>query len=265
MAITKNTLQMNDRARRMQHLFDVPLIIAAILTLPFLLLQDGSGHGVWHITGYVGSILVWILFVVETIVMLSVVDSRRAWLMEHPLDIAIIILTPPVVSSSLQGLRALRILRLLRVLEIMPAISRLMKPSGLRFASVLALIVLVISAEAFHSTEKVSYGNSLYWAVTTMTTVGYGDISPHTTVGKVVACLVMLVGIGFFAILTGAIAQQFLSKEVAKFEDTEVDLVAKIRAISDELHSLEEQARRQLERSTSSGATSGTTGPHERL
>lgn len=242
---------MNERARRMQQLFDVPLIIAAILTLPFLLLQDGSGHGVWHTLGYVGSFLVWMLFLAETIVMLSVVDSRRQWLIAHPLDIAIIILTPPVLSSSLQGLRALRILRLLRVLEIMPALSRLMKPSGLRFASVFALIVLVISAEAFHSTENVSYGNSLYWAVTTMTTVGYGDIAPHTTTGKVVACAVMLVGIGFFAVLTGAIAQQFLATEVAKVEETELDLVTRIRAISDELHSLEEQARRQLEHSGS--------------
>jgi Ion channel len=48
--------------------------------------------------------------------------------------------------------------------------------------------------------------DGVWWAVTTMTTVGYGDITPRTNYGRVVAIVVMLVGIGFIALLTGALA-----------------------------------------------------------
>ena len=51
-----------------------------------------------------------------------------------------------------------------------------------------------------------------------MTTVGYGDMYPTTTLGRIIAILVMVVGIGFIALVTGAIAQRFLSEEVAQVE-----------------------------------------------
>ena len=56
--------------------------------------------------------------------------------------------------------------------------------------------------------------DGVWWAVTTMTTVGYGDIAPETNYGRVIAIAVMLVGIGFIALLTGAFAQRFLAGEV---------------------------------------------------
>jgi hypothetical protein len=60
------------------------------------------------------------------------------------------------------------------------------------------------SAAAFASAEpKHSAGDGIYWAITTMTTVGYGDLSPETNTGKVIAVGVMVVGIGFIALLTG--------------------------------------------------------------
>ena len=58
----------------------------------------------------------------------------------------------------------------------------------------------------------------MYWAITTMTTVGYGDLSPQTGGGKGLAAVVMLVGIGFVAILTGAVAERFLKPDVAEEE-----------------------------------------------
>jgi voltage-gated potassium channel len=57
--------------------------------------------------------------------------------------------------------------------------------------------------------------------VTTMTTVGYGDEYPRTTMGRVLAMAIMFIGIGFIAILTGAVAERFLSGEIEEVAETE--------------------------------------------
>ena len=85
------------------------------------------------------------------------------------------------------------------------------------------------------------------------TTVGYGDIHPEHTTGKVIVCPLMLVGIGFVAIITGAIAQRFLSGEVAEVEEAvetveQVDayVLREVREISQRLRALETAVERRL-------------------
>jgi voltage-gated potassium channel len=89
--------------------------------------------------------------------------------------------------------------------------SRMMK--GLRRYRVRVLIMLAVAivllgAAAFSLTQHVSYGLALYWSVTTATTVGYGDVTPHNTAGRIVACLVMITTIptvgAVFALVAGA-------------------------------------------------------------
>src|SRR5579871_4005573 len=72
----------------------------------------------------------------------------------------------------------------------------------------LAAIVLLIGASLFSLTQHVSFGLALYWAIVTATTVGYGDVTPHNTAGRVVAAAVMLTTIPIvgaaFALFAGA-------------------------------------------------------------
>jgi hypothetical protein len=83
-----------------------------------------------------------------------------------------------------------------------------------RYAAVLAALTAFGGGAAFAGAEKqVSTWDGFWWSVTTMTTVGYGDIYPHTTAGRLVAIFMMPVGIGFIALLTGAFAQRFLARE----------------------------------------------------
>jgi voltage-gated potassium channel len=59
----------------------------------------------------------------------------------------------------------------------------------------------------------------VYWAVSTMTTVGYGDVTPETEAGRAIAVAVMLVGIGFLTLVIGAISQRFIAAEVEQAEE----------------------------------------------
>jgi voltage-gated potassium channel len=79
----------------------------------------------------------------------------------------------------------------------------------------------------------------VYWAITTMTTVGYGDITPKSPEGKVLAILVMFVGIATATLVIGAMAERFLSRDVQQVEETEGDVLAEVREISARLARLE--------------------------
>jgi voltage-gated potassium channel len=85
-----------------------------------------------------------------------------------------------------------------------------------RFAAIVTLLVVVVTGAVkalvdsgdFHSTW-----DGIWWAVVTVTTVGYGDVLPRTVGGKVIAIVVMLVGIGFLSVLTATIASKFVQTE----------------------------------------------------
>ncbi|MEE8399276.1 MAG: ion channel [Desulfobacterales bacterium] len=83
-----------------------------------------------------------------------------------------------------------------------------------RVALIIVLVIFFGSGAFFYFEEKVSFGDALWWSVVTMTTVGYGDISPQTTGGRIVGFSVMLMGIGFLGLLTATIASAFIEKRL---------------------------------------------------
>ena len=64
-----------------------------------------------------------------------------------------------------------------------------------------------------HYIEQMDWENSIWWTIVTLTTVGYGDVSPKTSMSKILAILIMFVGISFLSMLTGTIATYFLNKK----------------------------------------------------
>jgi voltage-gated potassium channel len=229
------------------------MIAASLLTLPAIVLEDSHAHGLEHQIGLWLGAATWLMFFIEVVVMLSIVDSRRAWARSHVLDVVIVVLTPPFVFASLQGvrlLRALRLLRLLRVFRVAPVARQLFTPNGLRYIAVIALLVLIVAAEAFATAEHTSFGTGVYWALGTMTTAGSGNVIPHTNESKVVAGIVMIVGVGFFAVLTGAIAEQFFAAEEEELDEEARELVHDESELGARVHEIARQLQ-ELERELS--------------
>ena len=81
---------------------------------------------------------------------------------------------------------------------------------AVRVAALIAVMTALGGGAAFASAQgqQVSTWDGVWWAATTMTTVGYGDLYPHTDEGRFIAVVIMVVGIGFVAVLTAAIAQR---------------------------------------------------------
>jgi voltage-gated potassium channel len=87
----------------------------------------------------------------------------------------------------------------------------------------------IISGVLIHFTDKKNYpniGDGLWWAIQTVTTVGYGDLVPTSTAGRIVAALVMIVGIGFLTVITAAITSAFIESTRRRLQGTETDTLS---------------------------------------
>jgi voltage-gated potassium channel len=205
---------MDERAREIERRLEWPLLVAALLTIPAIAIEQSNVGEPWDTVAVALNWTIWTAFLLELVVMVHVTPKPGQWLRNHPLDVAIVVLTPPFLPASLQAARAFRLLRLVRLLRAAGLARRLLSTEGVRDAAVLALLTVLGGGASYAAVEKsqnLSAWDGVWWAMTTVTTVGYGDSYPKTDAGRVIALVVMLVGIGFVAILTAAAAERFMA------------------------------------------------------
>jgi voltage-gated potassium channel len=227
--------------------FEKPLLAAAVLSIPTTILQFTNVSEPLHTLGEALNWLIWLAFLAELVAMIWLIPNRARYLLTNPIDLAIVVFTPPFLKSGVQSIRVLRLLRVFRLLRLAPLTRVVFSMEGVKATAGLALLTAMVGGAGFAAEEGISFGNGVYWAVTTMTTVGYGDITPKTTEGKVIAVLVMLVGIGTAALVIGAVAQRFLAPSVEHVEVAEDDVLVQVREISARLGQLERALREQTQ------------------
>jgi voltage-gated potassium channel len=244
-------------SRTVARVFELPVIIAALLVIPVVVIESSSSlHEPWTTLAAYLNWVIWLVFVAELLAYLLVVPDRLRWIRQHPLEVAIVVLTPPLLPASLQAIRVLRLLRLLPLLRLAQLGRRAFSTEGLRFGGLAAALTALGGGAAFSAVEhQQSTWDGVWWALTTMTTVGYGDVYPKTVAGRIIGIVMMLIGIGLIAILTGAVAERFLARDVEAIEseiaeeaDSVDGLVLEVRAIRERLGELERRLQRtQLE------------------
>ena len=231
----------------MQSIFDVATVAAAILTLPVVVgLALDPPAGVETALEIVNWGL-WGVFAAELSTMVAVSSDRAGWLRRHPVTPAVVLVTLPAFA----GLELFRLVRLLRGRGARRIADGVTSAEGLRNVALLALLTVALGGLAFARVEPgIKVGDGLYWAVTTVTTTGYGDIVPTTSAGKALAVFVMLVGAAFLAILTGAIAQRFVGRwrggaSNASATAGEDAVLAKLEELGERLAALERAVTRR--------------------
>ncbi|HEX2741859.1 MAG TPA: potassium channel family protein [Rubrobacter sp.] len=191
----------------------VALIAAALLAIPVVIVQESGLGGFWEPLADALDWIIWGVFAANLVIMLAVVPDRRRWLFDNPIDVLIVVLTPPFLPATLKIARVLPVVRLVWLLLLAHRMRGLFSLNGLRYAALIVFTVVVGGGVVFVAVEPdqhLSTWDGLWWATETVTTVAYGDISPTTGLGRIVATVVMTTGIGFVALLTGALAQRFL-------------------------------------------------------
>lgn len=244
---------MDARARfeRFARLTDLPLAFLALLFVPTLLVEERSTAGWLHDAAIAVNWIVWLAFCAEYVGKMILAPSRKGYAKSAWFDLLIIVLSPPfLVPDALQSLRAVRILRLLRVVRAIAvaAIGLRQAAEALRtkrfhfVALATAVIVCVASLgilveERGHNPNIQSFGDALWWAIVTTTTVGYGDVSPTTGEGRLIAVGLMLVGIGFIGVFTATITSFLLEPSPTTDSNAAIDerlarIEAKLDAIA---------------------------------
>ncbi len=187
-------------------------LVAALLTIPSVVLDEVLGLPHWmQVAASILNWLVWGVFALTFVVWMQRSPHRWASVKQNPVLPLVVLLTTPVAPA---GLQMFRLLRLGALLGAAQHARRLFSLEGLRFAGIVLAIVVVGGGLIFvaveHSVQQLSIADGLWWAIVTVTTVGYGDIVPHTEAGRGVAVVVMVTGIGTAALLVGAASQRFV-------------------------------------------------------
>jgi voltage-gated potassium channel len=234
---------------------EVPVLTAVLLTIPALVLMSLDASGVLGAVADVLNWAIWSTFLVEFVVMLRIAPDNLRWLRHNVLDVVVLVLTPPFLPEPWH---VLWVLRLLRILDVMPVAGRVFRFNGFRYAAMLAFLAVVGGGIAYVELEPgadVDQFDGVWWAMTTISTVGYGDQYPVTTGGRIVGMALMVLGpvlIGLVATGVASMVTQRIERDLA---GDAADLAQDVEDVEEQLDEVEEDVqaltavdRRVLER-----------------
>ena len=222
-------------------LFDVLLLIAIVVSVLVVMLESVESIRTAHSRLLIGLELFFtLLFTVEYAVRIACTPRPLRYIFSFYGVVDLLAVLPTYLMLVLPGaqrLAVIRALRLLRVFRIFKLGHMLAEGSALRRAIwssrakisvflAFVLIAVVIVGSAMHLIEGPASGftsipQGMYWAIVTMTTVGYGDIAPQTAVGKIVAAAVMIMGYSMIIVPTGIVSAE-LAQGATRIVTTQV-------------------------------------------
>jgi voltage-gated potassium channel len=222
-----------------------PVVLAATLALvPVLIIETDATSGSWQQVALVANWVIWAFFVAELAAVLVFAPRKRAALRAHWLDVAIVVLTIPLLGQALAWLRLARFTRLARfaviVTRAIQAERRVTSGDTLRIAVLLTVTSIFVAGLAEYALGTEDFTNlwdAVWWAIVTVTTVGYGDVYPTTVQGRLIGIVLMFVGIGFLSLLTASVASRFVKQERGSEHDEVMETLRRIEADLAELKS----------------------------
>ncbi len=213
--------------------FDLVLLVVILYSVVIVMLEsipsiDSEYHGFLNISEWV----VTVLFTIEYILRIICIRRPSRYIFSF-FGIVDFLSTIPkylslfvIGSQYITAFRALRLLRVFRILKLVRFVGesnqllRALRASRAKiFVFIFFLMVIsVLLGTIMYLVEGPQNGfnsipHSVYWTIVTLTTVGYGDISPQTGLGQVIATLIMIIGYGIIAVPTGIVTSEYTAQK----------------------------------------------------
>ncbi len=223
---------------RAGRLFDILLLWAILISILVIMLESIPSLNRKYHTEF--KTLEWIftgLFTLEYLVRIWVVDKKPGYIFSFFGIIDFLSVLPSYIGLFVPGyhlllvIRAIRLLRIFRIFQLTAylkdsAIMGKAMLSSLRkiiiFLSIMIVVVMILGT-LMYGVEGPENGftsipKSIYWAVVTITTVGYGNLTPSTPLGEFIATVIMLLGYAIIAVPTGIVSAEMVRKSIATEE-----------------------------------------------
>ncbi|AFM19099.1 Kef-type K+ ransport system, predicted NAD-binding component [Mycolicibacterium chubuense NBB4] len=185
----------------------------------------------------------WALFAMDYVVRLWLAPRRWRWFYRHLFDLAIVVL------PLLRPLRLLRLVTLIAVLQ--RAAGRAIRGRVVLYTVSGAILLVFVASLAVLEAERgqpdahiVNFADALWWSMTTITTVGYGDMTPVSTTGRVIAVLLMIGGISLVGSITATLASWIVQRVADEDNAGRVVTTAHIERLMDEIQQLRGEVQR---------------------
>jgi len=199
---------------------DIAVILGALATIPLTVLQErGSTSQTLDTIDW----MVWSVFAIEFLFILCLSPRAQFRRFSTAADLAVVVLSFPLLPNLLALVRLARVVRLLRLTRLtavavlgLAALKEILGRRGLVYIVAITTLLILVGGGCLSifepETVKGGYGDGIWWAVVTASTVGYGDIAPTTLLGRLIAVLLMLVGIGLMSTLAASITSYFVQQ-----------------------------------------------------
>jgi voltage-gated potassium channel len=245
-----------EEAGKVRHPFEAVVLVFALLMLPAVLIQDSGLHSPWGRVADALGALVWVALALELLLTLAHAHDRRRALCAHWHDVLVLVVVfpgfaPLFASVGAGWLRGWRLARLWVIAGRVLRAERLVtRRRNLPYVAALTALLVVVTGIGVHETDASRFPNvwrGLWFAIVTVTTVGYGDTFPVSAGGRVVAAFLMVVGIGFLGLATAAIAGHFVDQDAEdkhrQATDKQDEILAELRSIHARLDRLDDLSR----------------------
>lgn len=214
-------------------LFDIVLLITILYSIVIVMLESVKSYDVkYHAFFNISEWVVTILFTIEYVLRIVCVQQPKKYIFSFYGVVDLLSTVPKYLSffildtQFLAVFRALRLLRVFRILKLIRFVgeannlTRALKQSRSKIFIFIffVLIISVILGTIMYLIEGPDNGfrsipQSIYWCIVTLTTVGFGDITPQTPLGQMLATLIMIIGYGIIAVPTGIISAEYASSQ----------------------------------------------------
>jgi voltage-gated potassium channel len=225
--------QREELVHRIERLTEMPLLVLSFIMIPLLvgpLLWDLSPQE--ESTFLIVDYFIWALFAIDLVIKLAIAPHRGNYIRRHWLEVLVVVVP---------FFRPLRILRIFVFgSRAWVGMRRLVNVDFLLvygIGMVFIAATIVTSVEGGVGATINSFADALWWAVVTITTVGYGDVVPISLVGKAVAVVLMLGGIAFFSGVTANLASYLIKHKEPEKDDIN-KLVKEVERLRQELTQL---------------------------
>lgn len=219
------------------------LIVAIILILELTINLNKTTLNIFYTIDF----FIWIIFVIDYFKRLYKSRNKKKFIKRHIVDLISIIPLYTIFAvfrtfNILKISRVSRIANISKVVRIFGVFKKsktnfdiFIKTNNFNYTLLIGLLVLIVASILMTFIEKIDFFDSLWWSIVTVTTVGYGDIYPKTILGKIVATILMFMGIGLIGSLTSTISTYFINKESKKSKED-----YKTKVLKDSIKSLQD-------------------------